>query len=397
MAEPPTSEPVGNGPDDAVLRLDSVPVLVDWAGPDDQMLQLGDSLSTSPVSFDMTFDSTTKSIFLRLRVVVQIHRDSSNKTPLYLYIGPDDIETITCRDSHQSPAASTANRLDIRLRSPVALIGPPFRLRPSNKARANVVNCARDLAMRREFSILIQEGLISEPQSTAIREAVYSEYRSSENLDLASLYGGLGGKQLGPKAPETGPAPEDDGTEMPPPSYDQVDAPPPMAPLWQESDPEPSSKKRRLSTSTADPTTSLLAVETICRKLIAEQQAKTEQTLRAMEDRLTTHLDSRYNCLQRESQEARNELSSELNSRMSELRGQVDELKQKVDGHNETMVEELEKLSEEIQVVSDDIESRVDFRVDDTAVGVKIELEDFIRDELKDVEEAVRSSLGRAN
>lgn len=116
-----------------------------------------------------------------------------------------------------------------------------------------------------------------------------------------------------------------------------------------------------------------------------------------MEDRLITHLDSRYNCLQRESQEARNELSSELNSRMSELRGQVDELKQKVDGHNENMVEELEKLSEEIQVVSDDIESRVDFRVDDTAVGVRIELEDFIRDELKDVEEAVRSSLGRAN
>lgn len=130
---------------------------------------------------------------------------------------------------------------------------------------------------------------------------------------------------------------------------------------------------------------------------MAEQQAKTEQALRAMEDRLTTHLDSRYERLQKESQDARSELSRELSSKMSELQGQVNELKQRVDGLNGNMLEELEKLSEEIQVVSDDIEDRVDFRVDDTVVGVKIELEEFIRDELQDVEEAVKGSLRRAN
>lgn len=130
---------------------------------------------------------------------------------------------------------------------------------------------------------------------------------------------------------------------------------------------------------------------------MAEQQAKTEQAFRALEDRLTTHLDSRYERLQKENQEARDKLSSELSSKMSELRGQVDELKQQVDVLNHDMGEELEKLSEEIQVVSDDIESRVDYRVEDTATGFKIELEEFIRDELKDVEEAVKGSLRRAN
>ena len=130
---------------------------------------------------------------------------------------------------------------------------------------------------------------------------------------------------------------------------------------------------------------------------MAEQQAKTEQVLRDLEDRLITHLDSRYDCLQKENEEARDKLSSELSSKMSQMQAQVTELKQQVDGLNDNMVEELEKLSEEIQVVSDDIEDRVDFRVDDTAVGVKIELEDFIRDELKDVEEAVKGSLRRAN
>ncbi|KAK2598701.1 hypothetical protein N8I77_012093 [Diaporthe amygdali] len=397
MARPPTTGSVERSPDDAVLRLDEVPVLVEWAGADAQMLQLGDSFSTTPVSLGLNFDSMAKSVSLRLRVVVQIHRDSSNKTPLYLHIGPEDIETITSQGPHQELAASKTNRLDIRLKRSVALIGPPFRLRPSNKARAGVVNSTRDLAMRHEFFIHVQHGLISEAQHTAISQAVYSEYSYSGHADLSSLYGGLGGKQVATRAAETSSAPVGDGTDLPPPSYDELEAPPPMAPLWQGSDPGPSSKKRRLNSPAADPTASLLAVETICRKLMAEQQAITEQALRALEDRLTTHLDSRYDRLQRENQEAQTKLSDELNSKMGELRGQVDELKQKVDGLDENMAEELEKLSEEIQVVSDDIESRVDFRVDDTAVGVKIELEEFIRDELKDVEEAVKGSLRRAN
>ncbi|KAG6368886.1 hypothetical protein INS49_003104 [Diaporthe citri] len=396
MAQNPTSESVEGCPDNVVVRLNAVPALVEWVSSDGQTTQLGDSLSASPVSLDMTFDSTAKSIFLRLRITVQIHRDSSNKTPLYLHIGPEDIEIIACQGAAQSQATPTQNSFEIRLRRSVALIGPPFRLRPSNKARASVVNAAKELATRREFSIHVQNGLLSEPQFKAIREAVYSEYHSSgAHLDLASLYGGLGGKQIVARDADIIPAP-DDGTEAPP-SYDEVEAPPPMAPLWQASDPGPSSKKRRLSSSAADATASLLSVETICRKLMAEQQAKTEQSLRAMEDRLTTHLDNRYDRLQKESQEARDELSRELSSKMSELQGQVNELKQQVDGLNENMVEELEKLSEEIQVVSDDIDSRVDFRVDDTAVGFKIELEEFIRDELKDVEEAVKGSLRRAN
>ncbi|KAI7780586.1 hypothetical protein LA080_015869 [Diaporthe eres] len=395
MSQTPKPKSLEGCPGHAV-RLDAVLALVEWVGSDGQTIQIGDSLSASPVSLDMTFDSTAKSVFLRLRIVVQIHRDSSNKTPLYLHIGSEDIETIVCQFPNQKQATFTQTSFEIKLRRPVPLIGPPFRLRPSNKTRASLVNNARALATRREFSIHVQDDLLSESQCKAIHAAVYSEFHSSSgHLDLASLYGGLGGKQIAARDADTIPA-RDDGTEAPP-SYDEVEAPPPMAPLWQSSDPGPSSKKRRLSSSAADAAASLLSVEAICRKLMAEQQAKTEQALQAMEDRLTTHLDSRYDRLEKESQEARKELLRELNSKMSELQGQVNELKQQVDGLNDNMVEELEKLSEEIQVVSDDIDNRVDFRVDDTAVGFKIELEDFIRDELKDVEEAVRGSLRRAN
>lgn len=232
MTQPPSAPgSVGGCPDRTVLRLDAVPALVDYAGPDGQTLHLGDSLSASPVSFDITFDSTAKSVFLRLRIVVQIHRDSSNKTPLYIHIGPEDIETIVCQGPDEIQATSTPTSFEIRLRQPVALIGPPFRLRPSNKARASVVNAARSLATRRDFSIHVRHGLLSEAQCKAINEAVYSEYSCSARLDLASLYGGLGGKQIVARDADTVPTP-DDGTEAPP-SYDEVEAPPPMAPLWQ--------------------------------------------------------------------------------------------------------------------------------------------------------------------
>lgn len=231
MAQTPKSESVEACPGHTV-RLDAVPALVEWVGSDRQTTQLGDSLPASPVSLDMTFDSTAKSVFLRLRITVQIHRDSSNKTPLYLHVGPEDIETVVWQGADQSQATPTRNSFEIRLRRPVALIGPPFRLRPSNKARASVVNAARALSTRREFSIHLQNGLLSEPQSKAIHEAVYSEYHSSSaHLDLASLYGGLGGKQVAARDADVIPAP-DDGAEAPP-SYDEVEAPPPMAPLWQ--------------------------------------------------------------------------------------------------------------------------------------------------------------------
>ncbi|KAG8159884.1 hypothetical protein KVR01_010521 [Diaporthe batatas] len=400
MSQASTSASVEGGPDDAVVRLDAVPALIEWTGPDDQVIRLGDSLSASPVSLDLEFNPTAKTTFLRLRIGAQVHRDSNKQTPLYLHIGPDDINTLACPDSiqdqtNQDQPTSAHTSFDVRLRRPVALIGPPFRLRPSNKARVNVINHARALAARRDFSIRIQDGLLSESQYKAICTAVYHEYSSTGRLDLASLYGGLGGKQLVARDPD-GTSTPDDGIEAPP-SYDEVEGPPPMAPLFHASDPGPSSKKRRLSSPAADPTASLLAVEDICRKLMAEQQAKTEQSLRALEDRLTAHLDSRYERLREEDEQARDKLSAELNSRFGELRTQVDGLKQQVGEHNGIMAEELEKLSEEIQVVSDDIESRVDLRVEDAAAGFRLELEDFIRDELRDVEAAVRGSLRRAN
>lgn len=232
MAQASESRSVEGCPPNVDVRLDAVPAIIEWVGPDGQTIQLGDSLSASPVSLDMTFDSTAKSVFLRLRIVVQIHRDSSNKTPLYLHILPEDIETIACQYANQNHASSTQTSFEIRLRRPVPLIGPPFRLRPSNKARASVVNNAKILATRREVSIRIQYGLLSELQCMAIHRAVYSEYHPSNGrLDVASLYGGLGGKQIVARDADVITA-SDDGTEAPP-SYDEVEGPPPMAPLWQ--------------------------------------------------------------------------------------------------------------------------------------------------------------------
>lgn len=232
MAQVSESQSVEGCPPNVDVRLDAVPAIIEWVEPDGQTIQIGDSLSASPVSLDMTFDSTAKSVSLRLRIVVQIHRDSNNKTPLYLHILPENIETIACQDANQNQASSTQTSFEIRLRRPVALIGPPFRLRPSNKARAGVVNNAKALATKCEFSIRVQDGLLSELQCMAIHRAVYSEYHpSNSRLDLASFYGGLGGKQIVARDADAIAAP-DDGTEAPP-SYDEVEAPPPMAPLWQ--------------------------------------------------------------------------------------------------------------------------------------------------------------------
>lgn len=236
MSQAPTSSAVEGRPDDAVVRLDAAPALIEWTAIDGQIVRLGDSSSAFPVSLDLDFNSTAKTAFLRLRIGAQVHRDSNKQTPLYLHVGPEDIDTVACADStqdqtNQDQATSAHTSFDVRLTKPVTLIGPPFRLRPSNKARASVVNIARALATRREFSIRIQDGLLSESQRQAISAALYKEFSSTGHLDIASLYGGLGGKQLVARESD-GISTPDDGIEAPP-SYDEVEGPPPMAPLWQ--------------------------------------------------------------------------------------------------------------------------------------------------------------------
>lgn len=64
---------------------------------------------------------------------------------------------------------------------------------------------------------------MSVPQQTALCEAVYNEYRPSEgHLDLATLYSGLGGNII-----ESGGT----GEDVLPPSYHELESPPPMPPL----------------------------------------------------------------------------------------------------------------------------------------------------------------------
>lgn len=58
---------------------------------------------------------------------------------------------------------------------------------------------------------------------------------------------------------------------------------------------------------------------------------------------------------------------------------------------------EYDMLDNRIQEVSDDIDRRVDLEVEDRVLGIKTDLEEFVKDELKNTEDAIKERLATAS
>ena len=132
---------------------------------------------------------------------------------------------------------STVLSLDFTLNSPpsiIAQVGIPEPLCPARKLSGSVVDAIRDLSNATTLSICI-EARDAPPQLQSVSDGVshgkFESFRSTR-YDIASLYGGLGGKVITPSEPA-------------PPTYDEAaSSPPPPPPI------EPSRKRLRQDSST---------------------------------------------------------------------------------------------------------------------------------------------------
>ncbi|KAJ4129066.1 hypothetical protein NW768_007597 [Fusarium equiseti] len=132
--------------------------------------------------------------------------------------------------------ASTVLSLDFALNSPHSIIvqvGVPEPLCPARKLSGAVVDAIRDLSKATTLSICI-ETRDAPPQLQNVSDAVshgrFDSFRSTR-YDIASLYGGLGGKVITPSEPA-------------PPTYDEAASSPPLPPPI-----EPSRKRPRQESS----------------------------------------------------------------------------------------------------------------------------------------------------
>lgn len=393
-----------------------IPAIIKW--DDSQPRGVGASLASTPVSLDIDLDPSSTTASIRLRIAL-LQRGSDSPVPLFLVIGSPHIQSFTV-DSPDHATYGTARQdgnvtcLRFELSSHPTLVVPPEPLRLKDKSQLTIMRSLRWAARQSLLMVYIQDGVLSVQQLTLLREALYSNYTSSpRHTDIGRLYGGRGGKVLD--------AGSDDGLAgNAPPLYDDVPAPPPEAPIsdgmfdrlrlcppgfvrltiLEGSDTATSSKKRRRVDSPAAEF-NISMIEKLCRQIADEQHERTRAELSSMESRLIQRLDQGMDDRVHSLEEAWKDKFHKLEGQIQELRrdfeAKTQELINETDALDDTCQGEIQRLDEWIQEVSDDIDRRVDFEVEDRVLGIKVDLEEFVQDELSSTEDTLKQRISEAS
>ena len=244
--------------------------------------------------------------------------------------------------------------LDFTLNSPpsiIAQVGIPEPLCPARKLSGAVVDAIRDLSKATTFSICI-EARDAPPQLQNVSDAVshgkFESFRSTQ-YDIASLYGGLGGKVITPSEPA-------------PPTYDEAaSSPPPPPPI------EPSRKRPRQdsSTDTKQDDITLLWAEIRAMKESHHQVEAENSTLKQQNTELVT------------SMETLRQQNKELVDSMAKLQEQYDTLESrhaaveaKTEALEDTYDVALVDLREEMRCLDGVVKYLQDGQVGEEALGI---------------------------
>lgn len=203
-----------------------LPAIIRW--DDEQQRGVGSSLSSTPVSLDVDFDPSTKTASFRLRIAL-LQRGSDKTTPVFLLIDAPRIQSICNYGPEQTSdgvAKTVCNTIGLRfqLSSSSTLVVPHDPLRLKDKTQQSTMRSVRWAARQSVLMVHIQDNVLSQDQLTAVVEAPYHQFSPSpRHSDIGRLYGGRGGNVVDAGA--------DDAPTDRPPSYNEVPAPPPMAPI----------------------------------------------------------------------------------------------------------------------------------------------------------------------
>lgn len=370
------------------LEISNEPVVVTWTNPDLHHLS-----HTTNDNFTISIHSDSSTAVFQFRASVALE-NKRERTKVLLTVPPENIHTLALAEDDggmelASSRLDTITRcLRFNLRQPPSLIAPKGDLTPKSRASRIVLDSLRALATQNTFSLHLSAAKTSDAQWTALCAAVTSgSLRSVENfLDIASLYGGKGGRilegaELGPfsgPSPPRGPSSEQGDQGDGPPSYDAANDAAANA-AGANADPSRatgSGNKRRRSNSdvaSSSRPSQYVNVEDMLRKLLARVEDgfgevnsildRMEQRLSDVESRVGQHAEELASIrqVQASSSEQTNELREELETGLYDVRKETDDI--------------------------------IAVRVEDEWYTARTDLEDFVKDEMAAVEERLEQKL----
>lgn len=233
-----------------MLDITGARALVEWSNPDGQTHFFPASDPTSAesglVTLDCHFRPSSNTASFRLRAPVMLKGLGRKMIPLFIFIAPERIRSLTYDGTQKTQVSDVVRRLvgdgDVvtlrfRLSKAGDLIVPPLNpLVPKKKIFWDVFDSMKGLAQETDFLMYLRlDDVPSEDCMVSFCEAVSAGKltTSAPHADVARLYDGKGGKLLGGDdlaVPVSAPM-------NAPPPYNELGSPPPAPPIekgkWQ--------------------------------------------------------------------------------------------------------------------------------------------------------------------
>ncbi|KAJ2980848.1 hypothetical protein NUW58_g6838 [Xylaria curta] len=362
--------------------LNSIHAVVEWLGADGQKRYLyqPDQDPSRQITLDIHFSAGSGAALLKLKAPLGI-KARKQKTPLFLYIPGDRISSLVQDVPDAAPEVVRAklgavpSRLQLSLSRPADMVGPLVSLAPQNRSHGIMMDCLKLLAQETRLSVYLAHSSLSGAFLRSLCNAVAS--KALKPIDsaaaLRSLYGGLGGKVLEGAALRI-PVPPTS-----PPSYDELGPMPPQAPLETASGPAtPAKKRRRGSASSAGDRTEADTMAT-CKKMVNNMMAQFRQEERAY---YSSQLQQARAAYSQDLQTIKTEMMKYVDKRLSDLE---DTLYSENDVDNQ--------ISQHVASFDD----LVDVKIEDRVTGIRIELEEFVEEEVTAAEGRVLQRVREAN
>lgn len=328
------------------------PAVVGWQASNAQ------SSTISDLHFDLHYNVASDKAFFKLWTKIALKASRNQLKRVFFLIPPESVESLKLEENPdvKHDLGPTTFCLRFVLNSVATLVGPKTNLTPRNKSSGDKLDALRLLSGQLNFCIYTNPSTRDLPriQVSSLCAAV-SQRRLRSLVDHASvsrLYAGQGGCviQVSAQSRESASIATDSVDEdattasMPssPPSYDEV---PPPPPLPSNVDPQagPSKKRRRAESP----------------ELKVAKGEDTPMSRKMMEEVCAQMIDSRLAHLKRD------------------MASQLEDLERRVMDHIADCIEE----------VREDARRETGAMIDDEFYGVKAELQDYVEEEFKEVEE----------
>lgn len=411
------------------IDVSRAPIVVSWTGDDHQAHSLGHSpLTHDHVTFDVHFDAESHTAFFKITANLAF-KGKRSRSNIFLFIHPERVRSLDLVE--QDDRSVTASKilgtstysLHFALVEPPALVVPKDDYVPKGETARNTLEALQALSRVTRFHVDLPSKVMAKERLLALCEKASSSgslktMRGAANL--AKLYGGKGGQVIQSGQPlatevrsggepsesaekasssppheyprKKDPAPGGAAATEFPPSYDDLGHSPPAYP-------PPSNKRRRLD-SPEDASQSGLKIEDICRQGFSEiglRLDRIEKQLGSLGSRLD-RVEQRMCSMEGSSSKQPHQRSSERSDQGGDGLDQrvecVEERVTSLEGKLESGLSELtENLDTQLADVRYDFDTTTLIRIEDEMGVAQTQLEEFVRDELRNVAEEIDDTI----